>query len=341
MTLEYKKLDIEIKATDEQGTFEGVLSPYNNVDFGNDRVMPSIGKRNDNKTIPYLWQHDPHSPIGELKLKHSDTGMTVQGKLFLDKDDNGQYLIPKAAETYALMKRKVLKLSIGYQTLDYEYVVEGKKTIRNLKDIDIIEGSAVTFPMNPQAKITNVKEEGGDEEMEVEEKAMTFNELLKLRESNEMRWQLQDALNGSTRQLIEEPNMTADEKIKQLNQNVDEFSTAYKETMSTIIKASAKKNKKEFIDLLNSKNDDEKDVKTIISDFKSYISLETKDTSNMTDNIKKELKDLTEQLDGLLKDEESKKQQEKANDGNIEAGEDESEEDLIKSLYKTIKGGNE
>lgn len=338
MALEYKQLlDIDIKSVDEKGTFQGLSSPYNNIDLGNDRVLPSTGKRNDEKKVPFLWQHDSHNPIGEILLKNTKEGITVDGQLYIDKDENRQYLIPKAAEAYALMKRGVLKLSIGYKTLDFEYVTEGKKTIRNLKDIDIMEVSAVTFPMNPKAKITNVKEEGD----EVEEKAMTFNELLKLRKSNEMRWQLQDALNGSVRQLIEDQNMTVDEKIKQLDLNVDDFAVAFKENMATIIKASAKKNKKEFLDMLeskNSKDNDGKDIKEVISDFKTYISLETRDDEELTNTIKDEIKSLTEQLEELVSDGESQKQQKDEIDGSIELKEDEI--DAIKSLYENIKGVN-
>ncbi len=80
------------------------------------------------------------------------------------------------------MKNNKLKNSIGYKTLDYEYVTEGKKTIRNLKDIDIMEVSAVTFPMNPKANITDVKSQEGGAKVdlkEIEEKLNSIMETLK------------------------------------------------------------------------------------------------------------------------------------------------------------------
>lgn len=175
--LEYKGLQLEIKAVGEDGTFEGMASPYNNIDLGNDRVLPSIAGKNANKkNIPYLWQHDDTEPIGKVDLIATQNGIELKGKLFLDTNDKGIPTIPNAHKAYTLMKNGMLKNSIGYNTLDYEYVKEGDKTIRNLKNIDIMEVSGVTFPMNPEATITNIKNKGG-QEMEI--KREEFDALVK------------------------------------------------------------------------------------------------------------------------------------------------------------------
>lgn len=180
-----------------------------------------------------------------MLLHDTKEGIAVDGTLFIDKDADGQYMIPKAAEAYTLIKKGILKLSIGYQTLDFEYVTEGKKTIRNLKDIDIMEVSAVTFPMNDKAKITSVKEEGGNN---LEEKAMGFADLLKVQQANDMRWKLQDALSDSFRQLMNDESMKPEDKIAQMNTNVDDFAVAYKAAMGTLLQASASKTAKKEID---------------------------------------------------------------------------------------------
>ncbi|HID0796046.1 TPA: HK97 family phage prohead protease [Clostridium botulinum] len=182
MDLEFKGLQIEIKEITEKGLFKGIASPYDNVDYGNDRVFSSIANRNNNKTIPYLWQHDTKEPIGQVTLFSTPTGMEFEGKLYLDTNDKGIPLIPNAHKAYVLMRNRQLKNSIGYKALDYEYVTEGKKTIRNLKDIDIMEVSAVTFPMNPKANITDVKAEKGGNNVdlkEIEEKLNSIMETLK------------------------------------------------------------------------------------------------------------------------------------------------------------------
>lgn len=280
MKLEFK--EIELKATDEIGTFKGVASPYNNIDLGNDRVLPSVGKKNDGKKVPMLWQHDTHSPIGEMVLSNGTKGVECEAKFYIDKDADKQYLLPKAAEAYLLAKKGLLKLSIGYQTKDYEYVVEGTKTVRNLKDIDIKEVSCVTFPMNEDAKITNVKEEGNN----IEKKAMSFTELLELRKSREMRWQLKDALDSSISQLINDDTMKEEEKIAQLNKNIDDFATAYKETMTTLIKASASGKKEEALKAFEIKENKEQTNKPLgLEEVKEFLS------SIKDENLIKEIKE--------------------------------------------------
>lgn len=243
--MEYKNLQIEIKEIDETGTFTGLASPYNNIDDGNDKVLPSIGKRNNNKTVPMLWQHDTHIPIGSLLLIDTKEGIQANGKLAIDKDTDGQYMVPKAAEGYTLLKKGLLKLSIGYNTLEYDYSNEDGKQVRNLKDIDIMEVSLVTFPMNQKAVVSDVKEKGVDN---LEEKAMGFAELLKVQQANDMRWKLQDALSDSFRQLMNDESMKPEDKIAQMNINVDDFAVAYKAAMGTLLKASASKTAKKQID---------------------------------------------------------------------------------------------
>lgn len=180
LSIETKGISLEIKSIDEKGVFKGIASPYNNIDLGNDRVLPSIAKRNNGKTIHYLWQHDPKNTIGKVTLKAGKDSMEFEGELFLDKDGETP-MIPDAFKAYALMKKGMLKNSIGYRTLDRKYTrVKGKGTVRDLIDIDIKELSAVTFPMNPKAKINQVKEEGDsnmeDERIdELEEKFETLN----------------------------------------------------------------------------------------------------------------------------------------------------------------------
>lgn len=260
VNLEFKELSLEIKELNDKGIFKGIASPFNNIDFGNDRVLPSVTNRNNNKTVPYLWQHNPTEPIGEVLLIGTNNGIEFEGKLYLDTLENGTPAMPNAYKAYTLMKNNRLKNSIGYKTLEYDYVKEGNETIRNLKDIDIMEVSAVTFPMNNQAAITSVKSQQKEVEKKMEIKAMGFADVLKVQTANEMRWKLQDALNASFRQLMEDENMTEEEKIAQLSNNVDEFATLYKENMTNLLKASTKNKvaKKEIINSLEVKMENER-----------------------------------------------------------------------------------
>lgn len=190
--MEFKALDFEIKSISEKGVFEGIAIPYDNVDLGQDRALKSISLRNAGKTsIPYLWQHDNTIPIGKVDLIGGTKGIELKGQLFLENNEQGIPLIPEAHKAYVLMKNGLLKNSIGYKTLDYQYTKVDNKTVRDLKDIDIMEVSAVTFPMNPEAAITAVKSKEGDnmdlekEVKELKEKVEELTEILRLDEKQE------------------------------------------------------------------------------------------------------------------------------------------------------------
>ena len=224
LSIEYKSIEFEIKAIDEQGNFKGIASPYGNVDLGNDRVNKSINKRNANKKVVYLWQHDKENPIGKVKLIPTDTCMMIEGKLFLGKTD-GTPNVPKAYVAYECMKNGVIKNSIGYKVMPNgaEYDSKG---VRNLNDIDIKEVSAVTFPMNPKANITEVKEEG-EKVDNIESKAMSMMDMMKVKDARQNMYKLMDAFNSSNRMAMQDPDMTAEQKINMIKQNAMLFATEY------------------------------------------------------------------------------------------------------------------
>lgn len=300
MKLEYKEIEIQgIKEVSEQGTFEGLASPFNNIDLGNDRVLPSVGTKNDGKKVPLLYQHDTHQPIGEMILKNSEEGVKCEAQFFIDKDDDKNYLIPKAAEAYLLAKKGILKLSIGYQTKEYEYVKEGTKTIRNLKDIDIKEVSCVTFPMNTDAKITNVKEEG-KEENKTEVKAQGFNEKIKLRQNRELLYQLRDALGDIFFEILREEGTQVAEKINAMNAAIDEFAGQYKQVTSDILNASSTA-QKDIIEDIEKKNTSKsiEDVKNVKEhkeeNQENEAKINIKSEGNIDDaELAKELKNILE-----------------------------------------------
>lgn len=238
MKLEFKSVQVE--SVSDKGTFEGVASPYGNIDNGNDRVVSTIGKKNDGKTVPLLWQHDRHKPIGELKLFDGKMGMQCKGQFFLDKDADGEYMIPQAAEAYLLAKKGVLKLSIGYNINDYGFKQENGRTIRELKDIDIKEVSCVTFPMNEEAVISNVKEEGGQN---MKKKILSLNDRVAMEDNRRKTWQLIDALQGVVRDVLSDKESELNDKINMATQNIDEFATAYKEVVTKILQGSATEQK--------------------------------------------------------------------------------------------------
>jgi hypothetical protein len=153
--LERKEFAFKADAADD-GTFTGYGSVFGNVDGGRDIVakgaftdsLKRIKAAGD--PLPALWQHNYREPIGGFDLlEEDDHGLKVGG--FLLKDD-----VTRAAEAYALMKRRIVKgLSIGYYVLKDSW--NEKEGIRTLIELELVEISIVTFPMNEEATIDSVK----------------------------------------------------------------------------------------------------------------------------------------------------------------------------------------
>lgn len=158
METKFFNLDLEEKAL-EEGIISGYGSVFNNVDLGNDLVEPGAYK--GLKKMPkMLWQHDPAQPIGVWETAVEDEkGLKVRGRLLPE--------LAKGAEVLAMLKHKLIDgLSIGYKAKSYEFKNRGKDVIRHLKEIDLFEISVVTFPMDPKALVTDVKQLQSPREVE-------------------------------------------------------------------------------------------------------------------------------------------------------------------------------
>ena len=67
----------DLKKTTPEGVFEGLLSPYGNVDSVGDIVEPGAYSKNlaeKGNLRPLLWQHQTDVPIGELTLRDRAEG---------------------------------------------------------------------------------------------------------------------------------------------------------------------------------------------------------------------------------------------------------------------------
>ena len=159
---ETKYLDINCEWKIEQdeedenaGRFSGYASIFGNKDLGNDVVekgaFTSSLRKKSPKQIKMLFMHKTDEPIGVYeKMEEDEKGLRVEGKLALGTQ--------RGKEVYELMKMGAIDgLSIGYKVdaKGYHYDDDGKK--RRLKNVDLMEISAVTFPMNPKARIRKVK----------------------------------------------------------------------------------------------------------------------------------------------------------------------------------------
>lgn len=151
--LERKSFEVVIDTLDgETGEFEGYASVFNVVDLGGDRVLPGAFaktiKEREGK-IKLLWQHDRNKPIGVIsELVEDETGLLIRGKLAL-KTQLG-------SETFELMKITAIdSFSIGYWATKVYFDEETGN--RDLAEVELLEVSIVTMPMNEEATITQLK----------------------------------------------------------------------------------------------------------------------------------------------------------------------------------------
>src|SRR6266568_1340901 len=162
---EYFPCISEIKeVNDAKYQIGGYLNYLNNIDFGQDRTMPGAFRKTlqdsyARKTaqgldflFPYLWNHsyDILPPGGIYDADEDKKGLYVRVQFNPD--------IQLARELFSSFKMKTMtKQSMGYRAIAVDWVKEEGKSIRNLLEVAVMEGSAVVFPMNDLAQVDTVK----------------------------------------------------------------------------------------------------------------------------------------------------------------------------------------
>lgn len=164
---EYLPCISEIKeVNDAKYQIGGYINFIGNLDFGKDRTMRGAFRKTLSDSYarksaqeldflwPYLWNHN-YSIL--------PPGGIYDG----DEDKKGLYTrvqfnpeIQFARELFSSFKMKTMsKQSMGYKAHQVEWVKDEKtgEQIRNLLEVEVMEGSAVVFPMNDLAQVDTVK----------------------------------------------------------------------------------------------------------------------------------------------------------------------------------------
>lgn len=148
---------LDVKADGSAMQFTAYASTFGNVDHGGDVIEKGAFKstiQNPNRDRPLLWQHDPRSPIGIEKAIREDTKGLLGTWEIVDTQ--------QGLDAYKLLKQGAVRsMSIGYIPKTWEWQKEGE--VRVLKEIDLLENSVVSIPMNDQARIQTVKAMATDE----------------------------------------------------------------------------------------------------------------------------------------------------------------------------------
>ena len=132
--------------------FAGYAALFDRVDRGGDIVRPGAFARAvaaGPARVPLLWQHEPDRPIGRIER--------------IAEDGRGLRVIARLAEGSAAGRDAAALLRDGaVGGLSFGYRVKGKRDgpHRELTDLDLVEVSLVTFPMQPAARVHAVAEDG-------------------------------------------------------------------------------------------------------------------------------------------------------------------------------------
>ncbi len=150
---ECKFLSVALNDISEEGIFSGYASLFGETDLGRDRVIKgafarSIAARKASG-IRMLFQHNPDKPIGVWEeLREDEKGLFVRGRIIRD--------VANGAEVLSLMRSGAIDgLSIGFKTRRSR--TDKKSGIREIFEADLWEISVVTFPMLPEARVSQVK----------------------------------------------------------------------------------------------------------------------------------------------------------------------------------------
>ena len=143
------RFGLELKSLEER-QFEGYGAVFKNTDYGGDIIVPGAFRdslKSMDALPPMFWMHQPDQVPGKwLAMKEDRHGLLVKGELADTQ---------LGRETHTLLKMgAVTGMSIGYIPVDTDYTTDGT---RLLKQVDVIETSIVSLPMNPLAQITAVK----------------------------------------------------------------------------------------------------------------------------------------------------------------------------------------
>jgi HK97 family phage prohead protease len=127
--------------------FAGYAAVFDRVDLGADVVRAGAFARSLKRgsAVPLLWQHDRRRPIGRVEyLKEDRRGLRVIARL------SGSGTGRMAAAL--LREGRVAGLSFGFRVRR-----AGFGRPRELADVELIEVSLVTRPMQPRARVHAVE----------------------------------------------------------------------------------------------------------------------------------------------------------------------------------------
>lgn len=146
-----KNVEFHVKDINDKFQVEAYASTFGNVDAGRDIMEKSAFKKTlqeQKPRIKALFNHDWNTIIGKTLDIYEDTKGLYTKTQFVNTI--------KSNEIYELIKEGIVnELSIGYDIVKKDY--DRVKNVNHLREVKLYEYSFVTFAMNDQATVQNVK----------------------------------------------------------------------------------------------------------------------------------------------------------------------------------------
>ncbi len=149
--MEHKAFQTNIQ-TEDVGEICALVSCFNNVDMGNEKVMPGAFKNSLARKLPKgVWAHQWDKPIAKtLEAYETDEGLVIKAKFNLDTQTGREAF--SNIKFYGVGEQE---FSIGYSVVRDS--IEEKSGVRELHELNLHEFSPVLVGMNPSTALLSVK----------------------------------------------------------------------------------------------------------------------------------------------------------------------------------------
>ena len=154
-----------VKADDQQGVIEAIVSVFNNRDRGDDIVRPGAFAESLKRKLPKgVWHHKWDTPVARTlearELLPGDPLLPAQlkdlGGLYIKAQFNLK--TQRGVETFSDIQFGIIdEFSIGYRAVKVQY--DEENDTRELIECDLYEWSPVLVGMNPATALLSVKED--------------------------------------------------------------------------------------------------------------------------------------------------------------------------------------
>jgi len=160
----YKVLDgnyIQAEESETHGFIKAIVSVFNNIDLANEVVLPGAYSKSIQRKLPAaVWNHNWSSPIAKtieaIELLPGDPRLPEElsqyGGLFISAEFPLE--VEESRQAYLKLKNGLVdEFSVGYRVVEaYE-----ENDVIYLKELDLLEWSAVMRGANPITKLIEVK----------------------------------------------------------------------------------------------------------------------------------------------------------------------------------------